>query len=952
MHSSFLGQVATQLLEKFGNDLRNICIVMPNKRAAQFLYKELSIRNNNQAIWAPQVKTSTQLLKEYSPLVIADRLILIHELYKIHSRITQKSEPLHKFFPWGEMLLADFNDIDKYRVPARLLYSNLAAEKELLLDYSYLSEKQLEAIRLFWGVFAADEDRARSDFSEIWKNLFPIYESFKKRLLELNIGYEGMVYRDAADSLVKNWKKNEFQEYVFVGFNQLDACERELFDTIISNETHQFYWDYDQHYSHNPKHEAGLFARKNEKYKSLDNVPNALREAQTEVYFLGTPVESGQAQWMGKIMQELQLDPNKTGIILPREDVLSSVLTALPPQYEKVNVTMGHPIFNSSIYPLVESMYRLKDRSRSDKDVKWYYVPLLLKVIQNPYIQSIIPSEKKNIIENWKRRMYIKRSDILQDFPEFEYTLFTNHDLTKFYEDFLSVLVQLQNQENSELPIIDRQIIPIVYKELNRLYELISHEAFSDTPDDQIKIIQSTLRTLKVPFLGEPVDGLQIMGPLESRSLDFDYVFIPSMNEGSFPGSSNDSTYIPQSLRKAFGMPCADEKMAAQAYFFYRLLHRAKKVFLFYNTEADGLSTGEKSRYLWQLMNELENLNIQENSLSNRFVSGHSPLITVQKNDEIIESLLSFTSKNEQIRTISPTALSTYISCSLAFYFQKIARLSEEELNEDDIDARKFGNILHETLEHLYKPLIGKQLQESDIKSLKQTLSKVLDSAFENQASDNTGLAIESEKIIIKELIREFALKVLNNDLKRVPFTVLATELGADDDSKLLYQVPLEKYPYKVRFSGIVDRIDLKDGIIEIIDYKTGRVDLKMDTPELLFDPELGPKKKAVLQTILYGEMYKESKDQNAKTSPGIYALAGTSTDENILVKPSTKKSVSEEGKTKIVDAELDENDILEVTEGLKNTLDILFNKDIPFEQTQILDNCRYCDFKGICNRN
>jgi len=936
MENSFLGHVAEELLAKYGHDLRSICIVMPNRRAAQFLYKELANRNNNKPIWAPVIKTSVQLLREYSKLLNADRLVLLNELFKIHTTITGRVEPLHKFFPWGEILLADFNDIDKYRVPAQILYTNLSAEKEITLDFSYLTEKQLEAIRLFWGEFAANEKDAKAAFTEIWQNLFPIYDTFRNTLLEAGIGYEGMIYRDAADKIGKNWVSGQFKEYVLVGFNQLDSCERELFDTIITRENHSFYWDYDQHYVSNPKHEAGLFARRNKKYHSVDNLQNALYESKANIHFLATSTDSGQAQWIGKIMQENHLNPGNTGIILPKEEILPSLLTALPAHYPKVNITMGYPIYYSSIYPLAEAVFNLKKRTKTGKENVWYYVPLLKKIFQNPYIQSILNTDEQGKLEAWKLRMYVSKNEIEEALPELGKTLFSKNNLEYFYEDFLNTLALIQNKAEDKLPIIDKQIIPIVYKELHRLYELVNAEEFKENPDDQLKIIQSTLRSLKVPFIGEPVEGLQIMGPLESRSLDFENVIIPNMNEGAFPGDGSDSTYIPLSLRQAFGMPGPEEKLAAQAYFFYRLLHKAKNVYLLYNTEADGLSSGEKSRYLWQLENELAHLNYTQYTLSNQFIAGSETEIIVEKTPAIMEELLKYTTHEGGKKSISPTALSSYLSCSLKFYFNKIAKLKEDETLEDEVDSRKFGNILHETLENLYLPYKDKTIQSADIKEMKNRLNEILDEAFNKAVNENSGFEIEAENIIIRELIKEYALKVLNHDDTRVPFKLVATELGKEFDEALFYHLPLSEHNYKVRFFGIVDRIDEKDGVIEIIDYKTGKVDLKLSKVEDIFSERKSGEKKAILQTFIYEEMYKESKDPHAITKAGIYSLKEVQDPLKYL--QIGKKENMEEIKSEILNQ-------------LQIALDKLYTPDISFKQTEEVSNCIYCEFRGICNR-
>lgn len=936
MQNSFLGNTAQKIMDTHGTDLRSICIVLPNSRAAQFLYKELAIRNNNKPIWAPQIKTSVQLLREHSNLLSADRLILLNELFQIHKQITSRNEPFYRFFPWGEILLNDFNDIDVYRVPAKVLYTNLSAEKEISLDFSYLTEEQLDAIRRFWGQFAANQQEAEKAFTEIWKNLFPIYDSFRNKLQSLGIGYDGMILRDAAENLQKRWTKGRFKEYIMVGFNQLDACERELFETIMTQENHSFHWDYDAHYVENPKHEAGLFARKNAKFHSLENMPQSLAHKNLPLRIMACSSDAAQAQWIGKIMQNEDMNPNNTAIILPREEILPSLLSAIPPHYPKVNVTMGYPIYFSALYPLADALFQLKKRSKPGKENTWLYMPLLKKVLHNPYIQHILTAEQLRLLQEWKQKIYIKLQEAKDSFPILADSVFSSVDLKSFYRDFLGLLESIQQNEESTLPQIDRQIIPVVHKELRRMHELMDPAHLDENPEDQIKIIQSLLKSLKVPFLGEPVEGLQIMGPLESRSLDFDYVIIPHMNEGSMPGDGSSNSYIPQSLRKAFGMPGPDEKLAAQSYFFYRLLHKAKHVFLLYNSEADGLSTGEKSRFIWQLQHELKSFRFEETRLNTIFISGNMPPIQIEKTPDIMEELMKYTTQVQNPKSISPTALSSYMGCSLRFYFSKIARLKEEDVLEEDIDSRKFGNILHQTLELLYLPYLNKHIQKNDLLNMLSKLNAVLDEAFMESVNQNSELEIEAENIIIKELIRDYALKVLHNDMERVPFTLLATELGKERSKALFFHLPLTDSDFKIRFSGIVDRIDRKDDWVEIIDYKTGSVTLNCSSADKIFLENESDALKAILQTFLYEEMYKETLDPAAKTKAKIYALKK---NENLLEATTVRKK------------EPDESFRQEMMENLQERVGQLFNPNIPFSQTKHIKNCAYCEFKGICNR-
>jgi len=938
MHT-FLGETAQKLLAQFGTDLRRVCVVFPNRRAAQFLYKHLALQNNNKPVWAPQVRTSTELLRSYSSLIPAERLLLLSELYKVHTRITGRSEPLHQFIPWGEILLSDFNEIDTWMVPAKLLYTNLAAEKAMLLDMDYLSEKQLQAIQLFWGEFSKDNTRARRDFIEIWERLYPIYEEFRKILHTQGIGYDGMIYRDAAEKLRKEWKSGEFDAYVCIGFNQLDSCERTLFDTLRYKENVSFYWDYDAHYVNDPKHEAGHFARLNEKFIDPQQIRTHIATASPHIQITGVPMEAGQAQVIGQILEREQIEPGKAAVIMPREELLPSLLSALPASYSRVNVTMGYPISYSAVYPLAESLYRMYTRTRTSAAVRWFYAPYTIQVLQNPYMQSILPPEANPAIELWKRnnRVYLSAAELLEISGTAGRVLFGT-DETDFFRNVLQILETMQELLPEEMPDIDRQLLPVVYKELRRLYDILAAENHASGPEDQYRIIIATLRSLKVPFLGEPVEGLQVLGPLESRSLDFEYLFIPCMNEGSMPGEGGGNTYIPFTLRQAFGIPGPEEKAAAQAYFFYRLLHRARHIYLLYNTESEGISGGEKSRYLWQIQNEIPHWHISESLLGNRFVSPGERILSVSKEGEVWQKLLRFTSE----RTLSPSAISIYLDCSLRFYFSKVAYLQEEDEIEDDVDHALFGNILHAALEQLYAPLRGRAIEPAHIDALLQRIPEVLDAEFARSFGQGHIYTAESDKLIIRELLADYIRKVLENDRSRIPFTLLGTEIGNNPGERRILPVPVSigGKELQVLVSGKIDRVDLKDGTIQVIDYKTGVVDLKFRDPESLFDPATAGRYKAALQTLLYGFMYREHSNNNRPVQPGIYALK-SGRREDLLLHLSIDKSTVD--------------DISELQHGFMQHLSALvqeiYSPGIPFRQTGDRRKCEHCPFIQLCRR-
>lgn len=956
---SFLKHIATDLYSRYKDDISKLCIVFPNRRAGLYFKKYLA-ELTDKPIWAPATTTINELMQQISGLTTADNIKLLFELYRIYKQVKKSEESFDDFYFWGEMMLNDFDDIDKYLVNPEDLFKNLKSLKAIQDQFSYLGEEQIKAIKQFWSSFDPEKNSIhQEDFISIWNVLLEIYQQLNKKLTELGIAYEGMIYRTVADKIKGNESIDlPHTHYVFAGFNALNNCEKKFFDYLNNNNLADFYWDYDQSYINNPHHEAGFFLRDNinqyeqpisitnqDIYKSLSQPKN--------IEIISVPSDVAQAKVITQKLQEsgesISESPNNTAIVLADEDLLLPVLHSVPDNFDKVNITMGYPVNNTPVYSLIEHIIELQKNAKDSKNGIRFYHKNVVAILSHQYINAQFPKESAELLQYIKKnnKIVITREELA--FCDFFKLIFTKiNTYLELSEYILTILHHIYNslkksgQENTiHTASLEKEYIYHIFLSINRVKDVLQEQQVDIKTETYIRLIRKIIRNLRIPFTGEPLSGLQIMGILETRLLDFENLYITSVNEGIFPKSEASLSFVPYNLRRGFGLPTIEHQDAIYAYYFYRLLQRAKNVTIIYNSSSDGMQTGEMSRFLYQLKYESD-FKITEKSLKYDINISQTRDIQIDKSDEILKILTKFHASENGKKYLSPSALSTYLRCSLQFYFRYVAELREKDELSEEIDAPLFGNILHEAMHHLYKNFVGQEVNSDDIKILikdKEKIASAIDHAFKDEYFKADSKIIYSGKnIIIREIIEKYIYQILKIDKSLAPFEILSLEDSYD------IEIPIEinGTSKQIKLGGKIDRVDKHHNQIRIIDYKTGSDKLEFKNMEALFSDKKEDQNSAVFQTFLYSKFYQQTKNPSIPITPGVYS-----------VRKLFDNDFDYRIKNKDTDLFINDYSIIanDYSDNLKQMLSNIFNHQVPFKQTEEPRNCQYCAYKKICHR-
>jgi len=947
---SFLEQLVLYIYNKHNKHLKDICFIVPNKRTSLFLKKYLA-QTYQKALVLPQFLTIDEFAQKFSHLHIADNLTLLSDLFKVFNNCLNKEDTqvnvIDDFVGWGNMLLADFNDID----------ISCAQAKDV---FSYLSEAKAIAT---WNLNKDDLTPLQKKYLRFYKTLFPIYEQFTREITAKGYAYQAHILRFLAENpthmlpALKTWDK-----CYFVGFNALSKVEEIILDFFLENEKAELIADYDMLYVKNEAYEAGYFIRKLiKKYgKSPFHETNHFFENQSkEIDIIGIPKNVGQAKFAGLLLKNyLKTDDiEKTALVLSDEGLLFPVLNSIPEDISQINVTMGYPLSKSVLYDFFYGIIEMYDNAnklstlRADGLFK-ININDFIKLIENPAFTKLV------IGNNEKLRIFINdlktHNKVFYSLQELSIMLNKYCDDSASHWHLLSTILEARSNDNKELVSILKQAISIFltvyitdskrhYLELEFLYaynkSINKLEQFINSIDTlQIRSLKSFHRALtqnlQIPFSGEPLKGLQIMGLLESRNLDFENIILFSANEGILPASKSHNSFIPPDIRRHFNMYLYYENESIFAYHFYRLIQRAKKVFILYNTECDEMGTGEMSRFVSQIKHELPSLN------SNIKINTHllsASVLSDNLNSELIiykTPALSALLKTYAQKGFSPTSLSIFLNCSLRFYLQYILKLKAEEEPDENVDAAILGSAIHDVLEEIYSPLINVVLRKEDFNINLNQIEFLLRKAF-NKIWQNVD--IDNGK---NHLLYKVAVKFIANFLAAEKALIEKQQeyivYGLED--KLSVSLDLSDINCNVNIIGKIDRIDCVDGNLRIIDYKTGRIDKKdieLKNWDNLYADELSGK---LLQLLIYGFLYTENKPQSAAISVGFISLRAPQTGISSLIFPEDKKTY---------DKEIHEK----VSIFLKNIIFDVFDEKKPFQKTKQIENCKYCDFRNLCNR-
>lgn len=957
---SFLKLVAADLYKHTEGNLAHTAVVFPNKRAGLF-FNEYLAQESESPIWSPAYVSISELFRSLSPWEVGDPVKLVCELYKIFRRETQSTEALDDFYFWGEMLISDFDDADKNKVDTDELFSNLQDLRNIMDDYTFIDDEQEEAIRQFFQNFSIERRTALKErFISLWDVLGNIYKGFRESLASQNIAYEGMMYRHVIEHL--DVDKLPYEKYVFVGFNVLNKVEHTLFTQLKDAGKAVFYWDYDEFYMKENRqavtHEAGEFIRRN-----LRDFPSPLSgelfknlSKPKEVHYIASSTENAQARYLPQWIRNNLTTPEKeTAVVLCNEALLQPVLHSLPAEVKHVNITMGFPLSQTPVYSFLIALLELHTHGFNFKSGR-YTFQSVVTLLKHPYTRQLTGQAElleKELTRN--NRFYPLPGELGKD--EFLTRLFTplsgNLNLCIRLSETLQQVAGIYQANTSGTEDTDafnqlyRESLFKAYTTINRFRTLIEEDELTVQSETFRRLLVKVLSATNIPFHGEPAIGMQVMGVLETRNLDFRHLVLLSVNEGQLPKSGGDSSFIPYNLRKAFGMTTIEHKIAVYAYYFYRLLQRAERITLMYNTSSDGLNRGEWSRFMLQFLIEWPHPITRQFLEAGQSPQGTSP-ITVEKTPDVMRRMQSlFDVRANPKAKFSPSALNYYLDCPLKFYYRYVAGLSAPDEVSAEIDSATFGSIFHYAAEHIYKDLTthGKVINKEALETLLRNevkLQDYVDTAFKKlffNVPQNEKPEYNGVQLINSAVIARYLKQLLQNDLRYAPFTFIASEMEVDEPIDI--QTP--KGVIKSRIGGIIDRMDSKDGTLRIVDYKTGG---DADTPphvESLFIPD---KKRSnyVFQTFLYAAIMCR-KQPTMKIAPALLYIHRAATE---TYSPVIQMGEPRKPKEAVEDFSKYEKEYRERLQGL---LEEIFNPEKSFTQTEIIEKCTYCDFKALCKR-
>ena len=955
----FLEIVAEDIINKYGTDLSRIAVVFPNKRASIFLNEQLAIKAKK-PLWSPAYITISDFFLQYSSLAIGDPIKLVCDLHKSFTECTGIDETLDHFYGWGQLLLTDFDDIDKNLADASKVFKNVKNIHELD-DISYLDEEQKKILRKFFSNFNKDnETELKKRFLNLWCHFEDIYNNFKQRLYEQGIAYEGMLYRDVA---LKKDLDFQYDMYLFVGFNVIQKVEQKMFAVLREQDKARFYWDFDKYYmpaqnrtDFKTEHEAGRYITRN-----LYAFPNELDSSDALIYdnfgkkkeitFVNASTENIQARYINDWLKTNKRfkGGRNTAIVLCNESLLPTAIHYLPQEVEEVNITTGFPLFQTPVSSLISQLLelRINGYSVNNETFRLHYVK---QILSHPYSRYI--SEKcATLLTSLKNgKIFYPKINLLSADDNLE-TLFKlptdNNSLVEWLLKIIRIVADNVENDNKN-PLLQESLFRM-YTLCNRINELIKS---GDLDVDIItlqKLIMQLINSTSIPFHGEPAEGIQIMGILETRNLDFDNVLILSCNEGNMPKGINDSSFIPYSIRKAYELTTIDNKIAIYAYYFYNLIQRATDITIAYNKSTDNGQSSEMSRFMLQLMiesgNPIKHMSLQPN-LQLIFKQPRA----IKKNAEIMARLDSMT-------YISPTAINRYMRCPLQFSYNNVAKLREkDDIEEDGLDNRTFGNVFHEASEIIYRDFIGVNtvITEQTLRNILKNgdvIERVVDKAimkvvFNQDANQRKHPEYTGLQIINREVIIKYLTKLLEIDASLTPFKIMDVETDVYKD----ISISTSNGNRTIKAGGRIDRLDcITDAqtgkkIIRVVDYKTGRASTKKvnSIDEIFIRPiEQGKHADYFLQIMLYSVIVRKDEKFNNESfavSPTLLFIQNSpDTNYNPIIDIGNDK-VSD-----IIDYEE------EFSNHISEILSEIFEPNIPFLPTEDNATCANCPYRNLC---
>lgn len=869
---TFLDKLSSVLLAQPENELSNGIIVLPNKRAKVFLVESIKKQLVGTA-FAPTIISIEDFIQEISGIRSIDSVELLFEFYEVYLSVTEKpkQQTFDEFATWAKTALQDFNEIDRY-----LLEPNHV--------FSYL--KDIEALKR-WNLEPSNTTKLIDNHLEFWAKLPLYYESFYNHLLNKGIGYQGLLYREAVKNLIP-FSTTITNQIYFAGFNALNQAEERIFKHLANENKAKIYWDIDEVFLNDSYHDAGLFIRKFKKeWKPFVNqdfewVVNHFSEAKN-IEIIGTPKSIGQAKIVGTIVEKIQSENpslENTALVLGDENLLLPLLYGLPESVDALNITMGYPSKNNPAQLLISKLFKLHTnaKQRNEKNYTLYYKEVLA-ILNHPFIEPFCKVEAVVDVINSNNFTFFSREKLFSLYDEkypntsnvlFELLFARWDDISEILANLNAILLyvksQLSNDDSEDK--IAKTFLYSIYKIILKLTNY--HEKYQQI--DSLTTLQAIYKQIidlaEVSFEGEPLSGLQVMGVLESRVLDFENVIITSVNEGKFPAGKSQNSFIPYDVKKELGLPTYKEKDAIYCYHFYHLLLRAKNVWLLYNTDNEGIDAGEKSRFITQLEIEKQpNHNIISSIYNAVLLEKAYEPITIPKTDKVISRLQEIATD----KGFSPSSLTNYIRNPIQFYMQRILRINEAEDVEENIAANTLGTIIHNALEELYTPYLNQFLALHHIQSMEAKIDEVILKYFKEIYKE--GEITKGKNLLAFEVAKRNVYNFLQLEKKSIIEENAAIKVLLLE-APLNCEIQLESFDFPIKIAGKVDRIEERNGVIRIVDYKTGKVDansLKL-ADVLALTPEIENEK--IIQLLCYALMFENHElRQNRDVTAGIISF-------------------------------------------------------------------------------
>ncbi|MCM1107744.1 MAG: PD-(D/E)XK nuclease family protein [Clostridium sp.] len=933
----FLTLVARDLLKTYGTNLTNVEVVFPNKRAGLFM-NQAFVELSPNPMWAPRYRTISELFRSLSDYELCDPIQAVCELYTVYAENVDNPEKTDRFYGWGEILLADFDDIDKHLADAHALFSNIQALKEMD-ESSFLTIKQEQALRHFFEGFSIEgNSRLKEKFLQMWNAMERIYTDYHRRLKDKGLLYEGALYRHVVEHLdEQSTLLTGGKTYVFVGFNVLNDVEQRLFAFLHQHNRARFYWDYDNYYvKDNLMAEAGTFIRENLKLfpNSLEGAPYDNLLKPKDITYIAASSENAQARYLPKWLQHnLTRRENETAVVLCDESLLLPVLHSIPCGQEEgkvkqLNVTMGYPLTDTPIYGFINALLDLQTEGY-DNDEQRFRTEQRSHVEMHPYA----PLCDKDLL-------FTRCTD--------------NMILLTYLQNIVEQLAAKFREQNSQQPLqpLYNETLFQTHGILNRFRRLTEDGVLDVMPTTLKRLIRTVMESTTVPFHGEPATGLQVMGVLETRNLDFRHIVLLSLNEGKLPQPVSNTSFIPYNLREVFGLTTIKHKIAVYAFYFYRLIQRAEHITMLYNASSEGTGQAEMSRFMQQLLAETE---FPIRTLSLNSTPGVRPTVTLQaeKTDEVMRLLQNrYDRRVPSSAALSPSALNTYLDCPLKFYYQYVARLRVRKDPADGLDAALFGTVFHASAENVYRHLTTRNslITHDALAALLEhpevSLAPFVDAAFRENVFRSTpeeALKYNGTLVVARNVILSYLKQLLTYDLRQTPFLMKEME----QHHEVTINVPTIKGDLHIRIGGIVDRMD----IVKVADPETGEL---LDTTRIM-DYKTGGNTESPTEL---NRLVKEAKDRaHYAFQTFLYAWI-ICHETKSPVMPTlffVHKSYNEDYSPEI---EMKDGPVTnfhtlmdDFTELLEEVLEEIFTQTIPFRQTGIPQICERCDLRALCGR-